>query len=242
MTIDTLNSLIKEHPSEGCIDGILFDLDGTLIDTAPDFVTTVNRLLHEEGRAPLAAEKIRQHVSAGARALVQLAFNLTETSPDVEPLRVRFLDIYERNIAEASQLFDGLETLLEKLDQASIPWGVVTNKPAHLAEKLMQALNLLDRCHTLICPEHVKERKPAPESLFLACKEIQCRPERCIYIGDHERDISAGHNAGMMTIGALYGYIPDDHNPREWNAHIYTHNPSELEAVIKKQLTRPLIT
>lgn len=222
-------------------EAVLFDLDGTLIDTAPDFIITLNKMLAEQQRDSVEPEQIRKQVSAGARAMVRMAFDLSEDSPEVEPLRERFLEIYASNIADESRLFQGLDQLLDKMDLAKIPWGIVTNKPTGLSEKLLQALELRERCRSLICPEHVKERKPAPESLFLACEELQCDPKRTIYVGDHERDILAGHNAGMVTIGALYGYIPDDDNPDDWRAHFYTDDSTQLEALLNEQLNNKLL-
>ena len=211
---------------------ILFDLDGTLIDTAPDFVVAFNALLTEEGKPPIDPEKIRRKVSEGATALVCMAFDLALDDPNTLPLRNRFLDIYQESLSLASQLFPGLEELLQKLDDREIPWGIVTNKPHYLSEALLTKLNLLHRCQTLICPEHVKEKKPSPESLYLACKEISKEAEHCIYIGDHERDIAAGNAAGMMTIAALYGYIPEEEDTESWQASHQVSSSPELQSLI----------
>lgn len=211
---------------------VLFDLDGTLIDTAPDFVVAVNQLLQEHQRSPVDAERIRQQVSAGARAVVCLAFDIDSDHPTTDALRERFLTLYDEHLSSQASLFEGLDQLLDRLDQQGIPWGIVTNKPFNLAEKLIQRLQLHKRCQTLICPEHVAERKPAPESLFLACREIDVAPEQCIYVGDHQRDIAAGLNAGMETIAALYGYIPSGEAVDEWGAHHTVKHSRDLEALL----------
>ena len=211
---------------------ILFDLDGTLIDTAPDFVVTMNALLAEEERPPIEAERIRAIVSEGATALITMAFDLEADDPMTLTLRNRFLDLYYRNLSLASQLFPDLDKLLQALDEQNIPWGIVTNKPVHLSEALLTKLDLHQRCHTLICPEHVTEKKPSPESLFLACQEIQVDAEACIYIGDHERDIVAGNAAGMTTIAALYGYIPPTEEVTRWQATHQVSTSPELHTLI----------
>ena len=214
------------------IDGIFFDLDGTLVDTAEDFVVTVNQILSAYQRPPLPAHIIRRNVSAGSRALMQLAFEL----PPGEKLaqkRNEFLKYYDRHIRDAqrdsfSTLYPGMNDLLDELEQRQIPWGIVTNKPRHYALQLLKQLGLLDRSHTLVCPDDVAKAKPDPESLLLACQQTGCEPVKSIYIGDHLRDIDAGREAGMHTVAARYGYIAEDDDPDQWQADLNIDNAREL--------------
>ena len=144
-----------------------------------------------------------------------------------------FLDLYEAGVAVETTLFEGMDLLLENLEARGIPWGIVTNKPVRFAEPLVQALGLAQRCATLICPDHVSERKPHPEPLFLACQRIGAAPEQAIYVGDHERDIEAGRNAGMRTIAVRYGYIEQPHAVDLWQADIIADTVSDLAKLLQ---------
>jgi len=208
---------------------VLFDLDGTLLDTAPDLAAALNQLLLENSRPHLPYETIREVVSDGAKAMIELAFNISDSDQQYPSLRQRLLEIYEENIAVHTQLFTGLDVLLERLEKNNIHWGIVTNKPRYLSVRLLEALKLRERCATLVCPDDVTHRKPHPEPLLKACKEINCLPAETIYIGDHLRDIQAGKNAGMKTISALFGYIHQDEDPLLWDADISVLKSTELE-------------
>lgn len=214
---------------------VLFDLDGTLIDTAPDFIYVVNRLLAEEGKAQLPEQTIRNSVSNGARALITLAFGMTEDHIDFQTYRQRLLDLYSEHLAVQSQLFQGMDLLLSELETKSIPWGIVTNKPSQYAEPLIAALELSQRCAVLICPDHVKNTKPDPEPLLAACRRINTRPDKTVYVGDHLRDIQAGQNAKMTTIAALFGYISPGEDPLSWGADYVARDPAELTDIILRQ-------
>ncbi|MCV6589006.1 MAG: HAD-IA family hydrolase [Marinobacterium sp.] len=206
------------------LDAVLFDLDGTLLDTAPDFFWTINTLLAEEGRPAMDFPALRAQVSHGARAMVQTAFDLTLDDPAFNQLHPRMLALYEQHLDVDTVLFDGLDALLEVLESASIPWGIVTNKPERYTTPLLNGLGLASRAGSVICPDQVNQRKPDPESLFLACRELKVRPAHCVYVGDHIRDIEAGRRAGMCTIAADYGYIDADDNVSNWQAdHIIRH-------------------
>ncbi|PCJ22142.1 MAG: phosphoglycolate phosphatase [Gammaproteobacteria bacterium] len=205
--------MLDETPS-----AVLFDLDGTLIDTAPDFVYIVNKLLGQENKPPLPDAEIRNCVSNGARALITLAFDLPIEHPDFEPLKKRLLDLYDQHIAVASQLFEGMEACLNLMEANNIPWGIVTNKPSRFTDPLLDRLGLAQRSAVTICPDHVKNTKPDPEPLFKACQRINVEPAQCIYVGDHVRDIEAGNRADMTTITALYGYIGHNEDPLTWQA------------------------
>lgn len=210
------------------LDAVLFDLDGTLLDTAPDFHWTLNTLLAEEGRPAMDFATLRAHVSAGARAMVKAGFDLKLDDPDFDRLHQRMLALYESHLDVDTVLFDGLNNLLETLEQADIPWGIVTNKPERYTTPLLKGLKLDSRSGSVICPDQVNLRKPDPESLFMACREINARPEHCVYVGDHIRDIEAGRRAGMRTVSAAYGYIDAGDSIESWQAdHIIRHG-SEL--------------
>lgn len=211
------------------ISTVLFDLDGTLIDTAPDFVRCLNLVRQRYQLEPLPAEGIRPHVSDGARAMVRLGFGLEPEHPDYVERHTAFLDTYADHICQDTVLFPGFESLLVALETAGIPWGIVTNKPARFAVPLLDALGLATRCSTLVCPDHVSQRKPHPEGLFLACREVGADPLRGVYVGDHIRDIEAGRNAGMTTVAVRYGYIV---NPAEVDLWQADHTVETVEQLI----------
>jgi phosphoglycolate phosphatase len=211
----------------------LFDLDGTLIDTAPDFIRCLNLLRQQHELEPLPAEFIRRSVSNGARAMIGIGFDLEPEHPDYLEKHAAFLDLYEAGVAIETTLFEGMDELLLGLERRSIPWGIVTNKPARFAVPLIEALGLAERCATLVCPDHVAERKPHPEPLFLACREIGAEPRQAIYVGDHERDIEAGRNAGMRTIAVRYGYIEQPESVDLWQADIIVDTVSDLAKLLQ---------
>lgn len=214
---------------------VLFDLDGTLIDTAKDFIRIIQQMCRDKGLAEIDEDLIRSQVSEGARAMVHLVYpDLTLDSAELLQLRQQFLDIYEQNICVDTTLFDGMNELLLDLEQRQIPWGIVTNKPRYLSELLLKALNLTERCSVLVCPDDVSKTKPDPEPMYLACKHINIGAKDCIYVGDHPRDIDAGRNAEMYTILAAYGYLPmscrDD--LQAWNTDEIVQNIAELKQAI----------
>ncbi|UTW14147.1 HAD family hydrolase [Marinobacterium rhizophilum] len=214
--------------SDTRLQSVLFDLDGTLLDTAPDFIWVINRLLAEEQHSALDYEALRAQVSNGANAMVCTAFNLPQNHPRVARLRQRFLDIYLEHLAIETRPFDGIMPLLDWLEGNAIPWGIVTNKPELYTHKLLHRLELHHRAGSIICPEQVRERKPHPESIWLACQELGCAPQNSVYVGDHSRDIEAGQRAGLATIAALYGYIGPDEDPRDWRSD---HNVDHADAI-----------
>ncbi len=214
-------------------EGVFFDLDGTLIDTAPDMGLALNLLLDDHGRPPLSMSTIRPHVSHGSAALVKLGFGIDESGSNFEMLKQAFLDIYQTNVAVESTLFKGMELILENLESAQIPWGIVTNKPGYLTQQLLTALELDYRATSVISGDSLSVRKPHPAPLFKACELASCSPEKCLYVGDAERDVEAAKAAGMISCAALYGYYTDDENPTAWNADCYIDSPIELEQYIK---------
>jgi 2-phosphoglycolate phosphatase len=214
------------------IRAVIFDLDGTLLDTAPDFVVVVNQLRAEYQLPPLPAERIRASVSNGARALVCMAFDIDDKAPQYELLRERLLALYLNHLAVHTELFPGIDELLQTLNAHNIPWGIATNKPAVYTEALLEALDIQPAPISVICPDHVRERKPHPESLLLASQHIGCSPGEIIYIGDHKRDIDCGRSAGAITIAAAYGYIETDDDIDLWEAHYRVEHANEIWPII----------
>lgn len=207
---------------------VLFDLDGTLIDTARDFARVLNAMRGLKGLDALEFAAVREKVSDGARAMVKLGFGLSEGEPGFAELRQEFLDRYAEGLAIDTVLFEGMEPLLAKLEKAGIPWGIVTNKPSVYAIAILEALGLSERCGSLVCPDHVNNTKPDPEPIFLACEQIGVSADQTWYLGDHLRDIQAGNNAGCTTIACLYGYLHADEEPRSWQADHAVDAPNEL--------------
>ncbi len=214
------------------IEGVFFDLDGTLLDTAEDFVITVNQMLTDHQHPEMDGHVIRRNVSAGSRALMKLAFNLTP-GDELEQKRALFLQYYDRHIQDHrrstfAQPYPGILPLIEELERRDIAWGIVTNKPRLYALSLIRQIGLLERSHAIVCPEDVKKPKPDPEALFLACQQSSCSSEACVYIGDHLRDIEAGKKAGMITVAAHYGYIAEGDDPALWGADLDIDNVQQL--------------
>lgn len=201
--------------------GVLFDLDGTLLDTAADFADVVQQMTERAARPAIARAAIEQTVSNGARALVELAFDIHAGHPDFEARFDTLLALYaERIVATKATLYPGMDALLRHLEKSGIPWGVVTNKPDRFSRALLESLGLLARCATLVCPDHVTQTKPHPEPLLLACRQLGIGPDSAIYVGDHPRDIDAGRAAGMFTIAVRYGYLPVTPSVEQWQADL----------------------
>ncbi len=206
----------------------LFDLDGTLVDTAPDLAATLNVLRAERGLEPLPFDVIRPHVSHGARAMVQVGFGIDERDARFAALRQRFLDLYRGRLMQDSRLFDGMDEVLATLENRGVKWGVVTNKPAWLTEPLLRDLGLAPRAACVISGDSTRNRKPHPEPLLHASALVGVAPEQCLYIGDAERDIEAGRAAGMKTLVALFGYLGQDDRPHEWDADGMVDTPLDI--------------
>ena len=207
---------------------VLFDLDGTLADTAPDLAFALNKLLVEQNKLPMSFEDIRPVVSHGGKALIELGFEISDDNDEFEPLRMRFLEIYCEHLANETRLFNGIDALLTEIETRKLNWGIVTNKPAYLTDPLMQKLQLTDRAVSIISGDTLEQRKPHPAPMLLACEQAGSQAHECIYIGDAERDILAGNNAGMKTVVALYGYIGKEDKPDEWGADYSINDPIEV--------------
>lgn len=216
------------------IKAVVFDLDGTLLDTAPDFVVVVNQLREQEDLAPMDETLIRNTVSNGARALITLAFELDEGDEGFEPLRQRLLDLYLQHLGTDSVPFDGINELLDFLRQQDLAWGIATNKPERYTTPLLKALEINADC--VICPDHVSQSKPHPESMHLAAKLLDCHTHEIIYVGDHARDIDCGRDAGCPTIAAAYGYIDHPDHAKQWNATHTVDHASDIIDIVKSYL------
>jgi phosphoglycolate phosphatase len=207
---------------------VLFDLDGTLADTAPDLAHALNLLLVEEGKTALPYETIRPEVSHGASALVTLGFGKKPGDADFDRLRQRFLALYTENLCRHTRLFDGILSLLQALQKQGMNWGVVTNKPAFLTDPLMAQLRPEPAPACVVSGDTVTNRKPHPEPMLHACTAAGSRPEQCLYVGDAERDILAGRHAGMKTLVALFGYINGHETPERWGADGMIRAPGDI--------------
>ncbi len=207
---------------------VLFDLDGTFADTAPDLADALNRTLKANGRQPLPFEHIRPVVSHGGRALIELGFGIQHSYAEFEPLRQQLLAFYQADIAKHTQLFPGILALLQELQHHHLHWGIVTNKPGWLTNPLLASLNLPSTPCSVVSGDTLPQRKPDPAPLLHASAMCQCEPAQCLYVGDAERDIVAGKRAGMLTMAALYGYIRAEDDPQHWQADSYIEHPDAI--------------
>ena len=215
------------------IECVLFDLDGTLIDTAEDFHIAVNKLLAKNDTDPISSQLIRQTVSDGARALVKLAFSIEESDPHFDELNQQLLELYFVELENTqSVLYPGMDMLLTALENHGVPWGIVTNKPEKYSIRLLDKLGLLKRCKSLVCPDHVSERKPHPEPILLACQQLGVGTERTVYLGDHLRDIQAAKNADVIAIAAAYGYLTEGSKVEEWYADFILAKPDQAMSLL----------
>ncbi|CAN7339838.1 N-acetylmuramic acid 6-phosphate phosphatase MupP [Pseudomonas solani] len=215
---------------------VLFDMDGTLLDSAPDFIAVTQAMRVDRGLPVLDDKLVRDQVSGGARAMVAAAFDMDPQAEGFETLRQEFLERYQAHCAVLTRPFDGIDALLQDIEKARLIWGVVTNKPVRYAEPIMQQLGLSERSAILICPDHVKNSKPDPEPLLLACSRLQLDPASVLFVGDDLRDIESGRAAGTRTAAVTYGYIHPDDNPSHWGADVVVDHPLELRAVLDRAL------
>lgn len=207
---------------------VLFDLDGTFADTAPDLAYALNRTLEKHGRPPLPLELIRPHVSHGGIALIRFGFQIEKDHPEFETYRQDLLTIYLENIARETKLFPGMDEVLAGLEAHDIAWGIVTNKPSWLTDPLMEAMGLTNRAACIVSGDTTANSKPHPEPILHGCNLAGGSTENCLYVGDAERDIKAGREAGTATLTALFGYIGDEDSPDEWGADGNIQHPTEI--------------
>lgn len=213
-------------------DAILFDLDGTLLDTAKDLGNALNHVLSTVGRPTLVYETYRNIASDGAKGLLELGFGDDLKDFDFARLRQQFLDYYETNISVDTEYFVGVENLLLALNQANIPWGIVTNKPEFLTLQLITSFPLLQNCAVIVSGDTVSERKPHPLPLLYAEEKLALASPNTWYIGDAERDIQASNAANMVSVIARYGYISDLQQTSRWNADMSIDKPNDLLAYL----------
>jgi N-acetyl-D-muramate 6-phosphate phosphatase len=197
---------------------VLFDLDGTLADTAGDLAAALNRVRADRALSPLPLAVLRPHASHGARGLLHAGFGITRESPDFEPLRDAFLDYYAGAICEQTQLFAGADLVLAEIERRRLRWGIVTNKATRFTLPLLEHLALARRAGAVICGDTTPQTKPHPAPLLAAAAALAVDPAECVYVGDAERDITAGQAAGMKTLVARYGYLRDEDAPERWTA------------------------
>ncbi len=214
------------------IKAVLFDLDGTFADTAPDLAAALNHTRASRNLSPLPLDVIRPQASHGSRGLLKLGFGIEPEHPDYNALRDIFLDYYERNICVHTRLFSDMAELVAELEQRNIKWGIITNKPHRFTLPLMQALGMASRAACLISGDTCAHAKPHPEPMLKACELLGVAPEQCLYLGDDLRDMQAANASGMRGIIANYGYVSDDVSVKNWNAQGSVDKPTELLGLI----------
>jgi len=210
------------------IAAILFDLDGTLIDSAPDLGAAADQMRVSRGMPSLAPEVYRPMAGAGARGLLGVAFGATPAEPAFEALKEEFLANYQACMTQRTYVFEGVTPLIESILRAGMQWGVVTNKAARFTDPLTRAMPLFASAKTIVSGDTTPHAKPHPEPLYEAARRLGLEPERCLYVGDDERDIVAGLAAGMGTVAATYGYLGSKADVSAWGAHAQINSPMEL--------------
>ena len=213
---------------DSTIKTVLFDLDGTLVDTAPDLAAVLNTLLEQHGKQRQPLDAIRPYVSHGSAGMLGFGFGMSDKDPGFSALWKEFLDLYADDLCHQSRLFPGMGDVLDELEQRNLSWGVVTNKPGYLTRPLMDELDLTERCCCIVSGDTLAQRKPHPAPMFHAANQADAEPAQCVYVGDAPRDIEAGNRAGMQTLVALYGYLHADDKPAEWGAGDSIASPSGL--------------
>jgi 2-phosphoglycolate phosphatase len=216
----------------GPLGAVLFDLDGTLVDSAPDLAGACNEMRIERGLAPLPYEQLRRMVGSGARGMVGVSFGLVPDSPGYAELRDEFLDRYEARMTRETKVFDAMVPVLAWLEREGLPWGIVTNKATRFAAPLVASLGLATRAATLVCGDTVAHAKPHPAPLLEAARRLGLARERCAYVGDDRRDVDAGRAAGMLTVVAAWGYLGEGDVPEAWGADHLIQRPDELPGLI----------
>ena len=210
------------------IQAVLFDLDGTLIDSAPDLGAAADKMRTDRGLPTLPASRYRPMAGAGARGMLGVAFGITPEDPDFELLREEFFVNYENCMTERTYAFDGVSELVQALRRSGLPWGVVTNKSSRFTVPLTRAMPLFASAAAVISGDTTPHAKPHPEPLFEAARRLGLAPDRCVYVGDDERDIVAGRAAGMGTVVATYGYLGHKTDVDQWRAHAVIDSPLQL--------------
>lgn len=211
---------------------VLFDLDGTLVDTAPDLGYALNLQLQRHGKLPLSDELIRPMASHGTHGLLALGFGLTPDHANFNAMRDEYLALYDQVFTRSPRLFEGFSDVLGHIESRALPWGIVTNKPRRFTKPLVVSMGLDKRAASVISGDDAPQPKPSPATLLLACQQMGIEPQDCVYVGDAERDIAAGRAAGMKTVVALFGYLDAIDKPHTWGADAMIKQPGELIAHI----------
>ena len=214
------------------INAVLFDLDGTLADSAPDLGGAANTMRRKRGLPEVPLERLRPYASHGARGLIGEAFGIGPGAPEYEAMRLEFLDTYERDLCVATRLFDGIEAMIAALEQRGLRWGIVTNKAARFTAPLVERLGLAGRAGAVVSGDTTAHAKPHPAPLLHAAALMGAAPETCLYVGDDLRDIQAGRAALMGTIAAAWGYCADS-KPESWGADVTVSLPHQLPGLIQ---------
>lgn len=210
------------------VSAVLFDLDGTLIDSAPDLAGAGNDMRAARGLPELPLAHFRPMVGSGARGMLARALDVQPGHPEFEALRDEFLRRYEGRMTRETRVFSAVRPVLDRLNAAGRPWGIVTNKATRFSEPLVRALGLLDEAATLVCGDTTPHAKPHPAPLLEAARRLGVSAERCVYVGDDLRDVQAGHAAGMLTVAAAWGYLGEGDAIEAWGAHHLIESPGEL--------------
>ena len=211
---------------------VLFDLDGTLLDTAPDLGLALNMQRERHGLPPLPQDTIRPYASHGSKGLLSVGFSLTQEHVNFGDMREEYLAIYDEVMTQSPELFDGIQEMLEAIERRGLRWGIVTNKPRRFTGPILKKTGLDSRAACVVCGDDAARAKPHPDTLLKACELTGRRVDECLYVGDAERDIQAGKAVGMRTVISLYGYIDDADKPHEWEADGAIQHPSELLALL----------
>lgn len=239
-TSDANKTVATNKPADtnttSAIKAVLFDLDGTLLDTSEDLAHALNHVRRQYGLTDLPYDMIRPHVSNGATALIRLGFGDDVSDEKMQALREALLAMYQQHIALFTKPFAGIETLIQQLADHGIAWGIVTNKPQIYTAELMQHFEFASAPCATVSPDQVGVSKPNPAGLLFACQAAGCQPAEAIYIGDHLRDIESGHNAGMPTIAVGYGFTSDPDEHRHWGATHIADTVAELWPIIEGYL------
>ena len=216
------------------VKAVLFDLDGTLIDSAPDLGAAADKMRIKRGLPSFPLVHYRPMAGAGARGMIDVAFGLTPDHADFAALREEFFTNYEQCMTQSTYVFDGVQSLIAQLAVLELPWGVVTNKSARFTVPLTHAMPLFLTAQTMISGDTTAHAKPHPEPLLEAARQLGVAPAQCLYVGDDERDIVAGLAAGMFTVAATYGYLGQASDPTQWGAHAIIDSPEALLGLLIK--------
>ncbi len=212
---------------------VLFDLDGTLVDSAPDLCASLNRIRRSENLAPLPYNVLREYAGSGARGLLKIGFDITDQDPRFPELKERFLSDYQNHCAEKVCCFDGIEQTLEEIEQAGWQWGVVTNKFSNFTIPIMKKLGLYGRACVIISGDETGKLKPHPDNMLVALNKMRALPQETPYVGDDIRDSKVAQTLGMPFAAATWGYLRQDFPIDEWHTHLVAHHPQELIGWLK---------